>query len=319
MSVSSVQSANQSGKLKLKWAVLLVGLVGLVLAFVFFAFFAEQFSEAKLELDIGGNKVSIATAEIKSPVSEIEEIDLERYYVDSLRGFSFERPDSGSWSDPEHIEGFDAFIDAKSLTVPPEVREQMASLIRFHPLGRMMQRMLVVRLTSGAPILVEITDETSNETLDLMIEVIREEAAKKGENIDDEFIKRVRRNALGFESFNFSNEFTVTILEKRYAKGAPIKLTLPGLFLAIVGQFGLSVDKLVADESTILAGATFDLERVKIDGRLKDLRVDRWMLMMERAEQYYLIEVAYSPQTSDSVEVWNQLRDMMNTFRVHEG
>ncbi len=299
-------------------AVMSPTLVGLVLAFVFFAFFADKFSETKLELEIEGNKVSISTAKLRSPESKIEEIDLESHYIDSTRGFSFERPNSGNWSDPQHLEGFDAVIDAKTPTLPSEVRERILSRVRVNPLGRMIRRMVVVRLTSGAPIVVEITDDSSTEELDSTIERMREEAEKKGESFDGEFARRLLKRTILFESINFSNEFTVTILEKKYAKGTGIKLSLPGLFLTFAGNFGFGVDKLVADENTILAAVTGNFERVNIDGRQKDFRVDRWMLMTERAERYYIVEVAYSPQTSSSVEVWRQLRQMMDTFRIHD-
>ena len=84
--------------------------------------------------------------------------------------------------------------------------------------------MVVVRLTSGAPIVVEITDDSSTEELDSTIERMREEAEKKGESFDGEFARRLLKRTILFESINFSNEFTVTILEKKYAKGTGIKL-----------------------------------------------------------------------------------------------
>ena len=298
----------KNGKFYFKWSV--IATFG-VLTFVFFAFFAKQFGETALELQHGDKKVSLRTSQLKAPAEKIAKFDPQRYHVDSMRGFSFELPSKKSWSPPELIKGFDDMLEAKGVTLAPGLRENIAMALAVHPMGPMLKELEMLRVVSRDSVQIEITDETSFELLDAIIESVREKAKEEGEELSKEDLSTIRHAAIGFERMRFSNEFTISIYDKNKLKGMPIKLSLASFFVALSSAMGLTVDHLVADEQSIFAGVSLSLERVKIDDRIKDFRVDRWMLLTENQEAFYLVEIAYSPQAARSIKVWEELQALL--------
>lgn len=304
-----------NGRFYFKWGVILVLAV---VIFVFFAFYAKEFGQAELEVGMWGNKISVKTSQLKASPEQIAKFDPQRYYVDSNKGFSFERPSKKTWSQPNLISGIDAVLEAKSITLTQELREIMTRNLAIHPMGPMLREVEMLRVVSGESIEIEVTDETSNEFINTIIERIKETVEEEGDELSKEELSDIRRGVIGFERTKFSNEFTISVYDKGKLKGMPIKLSLPNFFVTISTTIGLNVDHLVADEQSILMGGSLSLERVKIDEHIKDLRIDRWILLAENQERFYLVEIAYSPQTAGSIQVWEELRALMKSFHIFE-
>ncbi len=298
------------GKFYFRWSVLLFSAI---LIFVFFAFYAKKFAQASLELDIKGNKLSVKTSQLQAEPERITKLDPQQYFIDSMRGFSFEKPNRQRWSQPKLLLGLDAMLQAKNLLLTSEMREAMAAGLAVHPMGEMLNDVEVLRLVSGDSLLIEVTDQTSNELIDAIIDRMQKSAAAP---LSESDLAAFRRQNIGFERITFSNEFMVSVYDKTKPQGAPIKPSLPNFFMMLTSAMGLAVDRLVADEQTILAGISLTLHQVKINGQLKDLRIDRWMLVTESQDHFYLVEIAYSPQTTGSIQIWEELRALMDSFRV---
>jgi hypothetical protein len=299
-----------NGNFYFKWSVILFSAI---LIFIFFAFFAKKFAQASLELDIKGNKLSVKTSQLQAEPEKITRLDPDRYFVDSMHGFSFEQPNRQRWSKPKLLVGLDAILKAKNMLLTSEMSEAMAAGLAMHPMGEMLNDVEVLRIISGDSIRVEITDQTSNELIDAIIEKIQK---AEGTTLSESDLATARRQAIGFERISFSNEFTVSVYDKAKLKNVPINPSLPNFFMTLASAMGLAFDHLVADENSILAGISLTLHQVRLNDQLSDLRIDRWMLVTENAEKYYLVEIAYSPQTTGSIQVWEELRALMDSFHV---
>ena len=57
-------------------------------------------------------------------------------------------------------------------------------------------------------------------------------------------------------------------------------------------------------------------ERRKIDEKLRDFSINRWFLFTENQDAFYIVEIGYSPQVSVSIQTWNELQDLMRSFRI---
>ena len=298
------------GKSYLRWSVILFSTI---LIFVFFAFFAKKYTQASLELDIKGNKLSIKTSQLQAEAEKITKLDPQQYFIDSMRGFSFERPNRQHWSQPKLLMGLDAMFQAKNLLLTNEMREAMSTGLAMHPLGEMLKDVEVLRIISGDSMVIEVTDQTSNELIDAIIDKMQTSAEAP---LSESDLASFRRQTIGFERINFSNEFTISVYDKAKMQGSPIRPSLPNFFMTLASTMGLAVDRLVADEQSILAGISLTLHQVNLNGRLGDLRIDRWMLLAENKDRFYLVEIAYSPQTTGSIQVWEELRALMDSFHV---
>lgn len=299
------------GRFYFRWSVILISII---LVFVFFAFYASQFTEAQLELSSNGKTLSIKTSKLYSPPEQIAGLDPQRYHVDSMRGFSFEFPSEKTWSKPKLISGIDAVLEAKGTLLTPELMEQMARTLAIHPMGPMLREVEMIRVISEDSIRIEITDETSNELIDMILARVNGEAQREGAELSNQELDNLRRQLVGFERITFSNEFTVSIYDKNKLKDVPIKLSLPKFYSVI--SSGLDINSLVAEKESILATVSVSLEHVKINENIKDLRIDRWILLAENQETFFMVEIAYSPQTAESIQIWEELRALMDSFHV---
>lgn len=274
---------------------------------------SERKAEPVLELDLHGNKVAITTSQLHSSQEEVAKFDPRQYYIDSARKYSFKLPTDTGWSQPAMTSGLTDSMVSKGVVLNENMREMLQANLSINPLGPMLHAVEMLRMFWGKPISVEITDKTSNELLDTIVERV---SKAEGVERSSEEVAALRRRAIGFERLNFANEFTLSIFNKSRMGSLPIRLSLPGFFVGFSTGIGFVANKLVANERSILAGVSVQLQRAKINGRPSDFRVDRSELFAEGETNFYLVEIAFSPQTGVSIEIWEQLRTMMNSFRI---
>lgn len=299
---TSNQRPPSAGYRPAKW-----GLGILVLAvFVFFSFFAKQFSATSLELDLKDKKVSINTKQLVVSPENINKRDPEQYYIDATRGFSFKKLVSQDWLGPQFFKSFEEFLTAKSMVMNPEQKERLLFMLQAHPLGPMLRAVEVLRYASAEQLNVETTDESTNpvveEFINNAINSIQVQESSLEANDISAFKKRIRGKFVLFQSMKYANELTVYVYEKSKLKGIPVKHTLASFFLACVGSFAMMIDQLVANEHSIMAGASETMQNVKVNGKTGDVRVYRLWLATESRERYYVVEIGFSPQTQSSIK-----------------
>jgi hypothetical protein len=55
---------------------------------------------------------------------------------------------------------------------------------------------------------------------------------------------------------------------------------------------------------------------VRLDGQETDLAMERWALFAEGPRYYYLVEIDYVPEGSQSTQVREDLQAYLDSFRV---
>lgn len=276
----------------------------------------QQLILRTLDLKLGSNALSIAS--VKEPREAVSALDPHKYYVNSATGFRFKLPADEAFSKPAMLEGIEGLLAAKNAVLNPEIQQQLQTNLQVHPLGPAFQTVKIVRIAYGKSMTVECTDDTTNELIDRILARVKSIAKEQSVELTPEDLSKARRMAIGLDRLNFQDEFMVTVFDKRKLMEAPIKVTLPSLFVTLTSAMGLFTDKLVADEQSILGGVDLSLQNVKIDQKIGDFAVERWMLLTENKEAFFLVEIAYSPQTQEPLKVWEDLRDMMTSFRALE-
>ena len=66
----------------------------------------------------------------------------------------------------------------------------------------------------------------------------------------------------------------------------------------------------------VQSSATY--EGVRMAGKQAVITVEDWLLFAETEDAYYVVEIAYTPQSGQSVQVWEDLQAYMDSFRVIE-
>lgn len=233
--------------------------------FAFFSFFAKQFSATSLEISLKDKKVSINTTQLVASPENVTKRDPEKYYIDSSKGFSFKKLVSRDWARPSFTKGAEEVLAAKSFVMNPELKNKLLAALQVHPLGRMLREVEAIRYASVEQLNVEITDDSttpiSEEIINNAIKSAQAHEPSPDANEISAAKNQIRRALIGFQSIKFANELTVYVYEKGTLKGIPVKHTLPSFFISAFGSFGMFMDKLVADERTILAGGSVTIQK----------------------------------------------------------
>ncbi|MBI5213330.1 MAG: hypothetical protein HY957_08160 [Nitrospirae bacterium] len=278
---------------KNKTGTLLVTFLFIVIVIGLFFIFAKPYNSSKLRLEIMGLKMAIEASKLSAPTDDVSKLDFKEFYIDSSKGFFFRRPQNNkNWSQPKESVGNDAINNEKGLIVRPEYREQLNTLLSnlsdkpYASIVRMVIDRSQIRMVYGIPVKI---NRVGN----------REDCC--------EIISGV-----------FQNEFTVSVFDKRNIEGLPFKFLLPQFFMLITSNMGQFIEQIRADNKTILIGGSYLMEDAEINGKRKDIHFYRWGLLTESKKAFYLVEIAYSPETGDSPEIWREMRSLMESFRVIE-
>lgn len=303
------KKSNAYGKVPYRW--IFLSLVA-ILIFVFFSYIAPKLSSASLQLNIAEKTISINTTQLSVDHKKVEAIDPKDHFVDSSLGFIFKRPLSGGWSKPKTINGFSEYLKAKNVSLHQMLIEQLEANLKFDPYGPAIMDMVSVRMTKGKTVNLKITGETTNELIERII------SGKPNEIMESEKML-LRKAIIGFEEMDYTNEIVIQRFDKGILESAPIKISLPNFAVKVLAGNSIYIDRLVANERTVLAGGSIKLNDVLVDGQKRSFRFDRLFLITESQEAFYMVDIGFSPDTESSLQVWEDLRAILNSFRVLEG
>ena len=271
--------------------------------------------EGSLTIKIGELEVSIDTKNLKASAHAATIIE-ENRYVNSSLGFSFTNPEKGPWSAPQYFDSAEELLRAKAISGGVIGDTGLNPAISVHPYGEMFMKLKAVRLTSGNPKSIELTRDTSNPMIRYMIRKFLEMAEMQEEDVSEDDIKTLVYESMPFKSFEYSDEFIVQAFDKSYLEDGLVNPTLPNFFANFSALLGLAMDELVADERSILAGGQTIMENVTVDGEVRDVTMYRLMLITESENFFYLTEIGFSPDLSASRQTWEQLSELLQSFRV---
>lgn len=274
---------------------------------------------AELTLTVGDKQVSVETSQRMVNPEKMKPREIEIMYVDSQYGFMLPRPKLPQWSKPQYLDTGEVLVKAgylPNLDTWDEAKENAALI----PLGRMFIEAKHLLFEYGRPIEIQLTDDTSNKVLETIITSLRTRLEKDGEPADEEFIKDFRKQVLRAnnapEKSNFQNHIAISILDKALAQDSPLEANLGNVFLLAVKQTGEALENLAANDQSILWGTSQTLTNVIVNGEPRELTSYRMSQLVEGPDRFYQVSICYSPQSETSLIIWEELREMFNSFQI---
>jgi hypothetical protein len=304
---------------KFKYTVLILFFVFIILlaAVLFFPRLGET---QQLTVSLGGNSLSVAPSIVETRAVEPETLNRANYFVDVDGGFYYELPPGDKWSTPTQVSGIMNVIAEKKAVLNEETEVNLQNNLSIHPLGLMLADQEMTRIVTGDPIRIEFTPDTTNNVAEAVINNILEIASQEdGFSPSEQEMIQLResiyKDVLMFERMDFSNEFTVTTLDKALLD-KNLESSLQIFAITTLAPLGFFLEKLVADENSILAGMRVSLRNVLVDGETESFDVYRWIYIAESKDKFHVVEIAWSPQTANSVSTWDDLKHLLNSFRI---
>ena len=171
----------------------------------------------------------------------------------------------------------------------------------------------LIRFKTAHTLDVGVTDNSTSDIVDAVVERLRPEVAAQlhasgQDKAIETTLKELRLHLIrgGVESGRFSNEFCVTWFDKSLVQGN-FTPTLASLFLQVSSNFAGGATEIATKENSITLASKFYVRDLAINGKTMDFSVERWLLLTEAKEFFYMVEIAFSPQIQDSLAIWNDL------------
>jgi hypothetical protein len=252
--------------------------VPLIVVIAFVILVSTAGGKGSLEVNAREGKLAWKPAEGSISPQKAHGLDPSTYFIDSLHGFAVKK--LGQVFSPAKLLTPSEFLSAKGLTVT-------SGEIRNNPLLRNMQ---LVRFSAGHDLRLTVTPQTKIDVYGKMVAL--------GESL----------------KLSFANELLVYILPKDALEGFhPNVVQFYGLISQVLQT---QIKELTASQSSILAFAHGDFEGLRVGSRNGTLHVDRALLVTESPSAFYGAEIQFSGELDQSADLWRELRDAIQSFRV---
>ncbi len=232
----------------------------------------------------GGQTLSINTGTIILSRQEAAALDPEIYYIDLEQAFVLHRPLPG-WNPLEELTLAEQLAETNIACVV--VCDQPVYRIRYgEPIEIESDRATTV---NGQPISAEI--------LDLSEQLYGPPPWK----------------------VPYYSQMILNIYDKDAAQAIGVG-NLPDMILLTAQYQSARHNRMVAQEDShfaILQGSS-TLGGIRLAGEPANMTLEDWLLFAETGEAYYIVEIVYTTQSGQSVQVWDDLQTYINEFRVIE-
>jgi hypothetical protein len=242
----------------------------------------RQNQKVALTAPDGGQTLRVDTGTIFITRQEAAGLDPDTYYVNLEQAFILHRP----------LPGWDAM---EEMTVQEQLTEDNVTCqaVCDQP---------VFRVRYGEPIEVES---------DRGITV-------NGHLIPDELLDLSER-LYGPPPWKlpYYNQMVLNIFYKSEVQELGIH-TLPDIILLMARFSAGQVNRVVAQEGSHFAivqrSSTY--EGIRVGGESATMTIDNWLLFAEADNAFYTVEIRYTPQSGQPLQVWDDLQMYIDQFRV---
>lgn len=223
----------------------------------------------------------IDTRQIAIGAGQAQQLDPNAYYVATDTGFVLAQPRPG-WGPVEEMTYADLFSEEESALSP---------LILFYSKVKFAwDEQPVYRIRYQEPIRVEYQEGSRENGIAIDIEQLQNDTP------------------------TYYSQITILAIDKDADQG----YTLADIALTWGAFHRGAVNHILANRNSdyILMQATWRLENVRVGGQNTDLATERWVLCAEGPQHDYLVEIHYVPQADQPQQVWNDLQEYVQSFRV---
>jgi hypothetical protein len=115
----------------------------------------------------------------------------------------------------------------------------------------------------------------------------------------------------------YYNQMVLNIFYKSEVQTLGIH-TLPDMILLMARFATGQVNRVVAQEGSHFAivqrSSTY--QGIRLGGEVATMTLDNWLLFAEADDAFYTVEIRYSPQSGQPIQVWDDLQMYIDQFRV---
>jgi hypothetical protein len=242
----------------------------------------RQNQQVALPASGGGETLSVDTGTIFITRQEAAALDPATYYVNLDQAFVLHRP----------LPGWD---DLEEMTVQEQLAEDNVTCL-------VVCDQPVFRIRYGEPIEIESDRATT----------------VNGHFIPDEILN-ASEMLYGPPPWKlpYYSQMILNVFEKSEVQKLGIH-TLPDMILLMTRYSAGRVNRVIAQVDSHFAivqlSSTYD--GIRVGGEPATMTIDNWFLFAEADNAFYAIEIRYTPQSGQPLQVWDDLQLYIDQFRV---
>ncbi len=242
----------------------------------------RQNQQVALPASGGGETLSVDTGTIFITRQEAAALDPATYYANLEQGFVLHRPLPG-WDDMEEM------------TVQEQLAEDNVTCL-------VVCDQPVFRIRYGEPIEIE-----SDRATTVNGHIIPEELLKLNEMIYGPPPWKLP----------YYSQMILNVFEKSEVQTLGIH-TLPDMILLMMRYSAGRINRVIAqaDSHFAIVQLSSTYEGIRVSGEPATMTIDNWLLFAEADTAFYTVEIRYTPQSGQPLQVWDDLQLYIDQFRV---
>ena len=242
----------------------------------------QQNKQVALPSSGGGETLSIDTGTIFITRQKAAALDPAIYYVNLEQAFVLHRP----------LPGWD---DLEEMTVQEQLAEENVTCLAVCDQP-------VFRIRYGEPIEIESDRETK----------------VNGHLIPEEMLA-LSEKLYGPPPWKlpYYSQMILNVFKKSEVQKLGIH-TLPDMILLMTRYSVGRVNRIIAqaDSHFAIVQLSSTYEGIRVSGEPATMTIDNWFLFAEADNAFYTIEIRYTPQSDQPIQVWDDLQLYIDQFRV---
>lgn len=233
---------------------------------------------------VGEQPFSIDFGDVFISRQQAAALDLELYFVDLELGLAIHRPLPG-WDELERLTMAEVLSEEGTQFTPSPLTEQPVYRIRY-----------------GEPIEIQSDQHT----------------LVNGRPLSEQELE-VLEQLYGPPPWtqSYYSQIVINVFDRTVAKELRIN-NLPDLLLMLVSFSHGRINRLTAETGShfMVVQSSITYENVRMAGEAAALALESWILFAETEDTYYTVEIAYTQQSDQPIQIWDDLQTYMDSLHV---
>jgi hypothetical protein len=205
--------------------------------------------------------------------------------------------------------------------IPEEKLQEALRGIALQSFGSMRVHSTNILIPFGQVHALQFEEDSSTRQIEKYLGRYSEFYEKEtGKPMNDDALSNMRQRLMLGDAeivrINYQNGFTIHIFEKKHTLDTYLPPNLPNIFSFFQTVINEPIDELVASADAILWSTSNYFKKILVDQEQKDFTIFRKYQLIDNDEFIYMIQLQWSPQTPDAVNTWENLKYMMENFKI---
>ncbi|MBI3511453.1 MAG: hypothetical protein HY064_12380 [Bacteroidetes bacterium] len=275
---------------------------------------AKELGSVRLTED---NRLTIAKMDISKKERLVQNFKEER------NSFILYRPAERGWKKQQYM-SYAEYMIKFGMATKENIAQLESQNKSQHQYSRMYWESQFIIFQFGDDVVLEFTDESTMKEVEYLLDKEKKNYLKeeKREMTPDE-IRQARVLLVRGESLELKLSFTigaiVAVFDKKLIEYVNDESKILPNFMKFVMSITIEpIDELRSfhNENSIIMITRATFIKVNVNGLLQDFNIYRAYKFIETDERIYMLQIQWSPESHYAIEVWEELRKVLDSFEI---